>query len=67
MALGVASGIATAVAVKATEIINEEGNRIGVTASRGNKFLAMTWSATGLMLVATLSWMVLCCFKPRGK
>lgn len=67
LALGIASGIATAVAVKATDIINREGARIGVSASRGSKFLAMTWSATALMFLAAIVWMCLLCVRPRRK
>ena len=65
LALGVASGIVTAAAVKATDVINEHGQDVGIVASRGGKFLGMTWAATALMLVATVSWMGSCCVRPR--
>lgn len=61
LALGIASAIATVISVKATNIINQQGNRIGVAAYRGNKFLAMTWTTTALMLVAAVAWIAECC------
>jgi hypothetical protein len=61
LAVGIASGIVTAFVVKGANVINEYGRDIGVEAHRGNKFLALTWAATGLMLVATvLSFIDLC-------
>lgn len=61
LALAIASSIATVIAVKATNIINQQGNRIGVAAYRGNKFLAMTWAAAAMMLVAAVAWIAECC------
>ncbi len=55
LAFGVASGAATALAVKATNEVNHYGAPISVSASRGNGFLGLTWAATGCMLVATLA------------
>jgi hypothetical protein len=51
LAIGLASALVTAVMVKATDLVNEYGNGIGVEARYGKKFLALTWVATGLMLV----------------
>lgn len=62
LAIGIASGLVTAVMVKGTEIINEHGNQIGLESHYGGKFLALTWAATGLMLVAVLAWFVAICF-----
>ncbi|KAI9886517.1 MAG: hypothetical protein M1823_001698 [Watsoniomyces obsoletus] len=65
LALGIASGIVTAATVKATEIINDKGRDIGIAATRGNKFLGMTWAATATMLLATILWMTQCCVRRR--
>lgn len=61
LSLGIASAIMTAVAVKGSHIINKYGNEIGVSADWGGKFLAMTWAATGLMFVASISGCFGCC------
>ena len=53
--LGLASGLVTAVIVKASNAINKYGNDIGLEAYRGGRFLALTWAATALMLVAVLA------------
>ncbi|KXT07287.1 hypothetical protein AC578_428 [Pseudocercospora eumusae] len=65
--LGIASAIATAVAVKASDVINKYGNDIGVSAGKGKKFLIITWVATGLLLLASILWCVDCCFGGRRK
>lgn len=67
VAIGVASGLVTAVMVKATDVINQYGNDVGIEANRGNKFLALTWAATGLMLVVLLAWIVEFCIGRRRK
>ncbi len=59
LALVIASAIVTAFMVKVTDVINENGNDIGVYANKGSKFLAITWAATGAMFLALLSWIVL--------
>lgn len=58
LAIGLASALVTAVMVKATNIINDKGSEIGLQAKRGNKFLALTWVATGLMFAVVLTWVV---------
>jgi len=67
LAIGLASALVTAVMVKGSDVINEHGNAIGLEADRGNKFLALTWAATGLMLVALVAWIVGFCVRPRQK
>jgi hypothetical protein len=52
----VASALVTFIAQRATHFINKYGDEIGISANRGNKFLALTWSATGLMFLAFLVW-----------
>ncbi|KAH5343764.1 hypothetical protein HBI48_213120 [Parastagonospora nodorum] len=65
--IGLASALVTAVMVKATDLINQYGNDIGVEASKGNKFLALTWAATGVMFVVVLAWVVEFCVGRRQK
>ncbi|KAK5941974.1 hypothetical protein PMZ80_005925 [Knufia obscura] len=54
IALIAASAVATVVIVKAVNALNKYGNDIGVSATKGDRFLGMTWAATGLMLIATI-------------
>ncbi|KAI9815396.1 MAG: hypothetical protein M1832_005466 [Thelocarpon impressellum] len=55
-ALGVASAIAHALVVKASNVINDNGADIGLAAIRGRKFLAMSWAGTALLLSAFFAW-----------
>jgi len=59
--VGVTSGIATAVIVRAVADINYYGADTGVTASRGTKFLGMTWAAVALLLIAAIVSTAGCC------
>ncbi|CAN9329430.1 unnamed protein product [Alternaria sp. RS040] len=61
LAIGLASALVTAVMIKATQIINKHGSDIGLSANWGGKFLALTWAATALMLVAVLGWVASFC------
>jgi hypothetical protein len=67
LAVGLASALVTAVMVKGSGLINEHGNKIGVEAYMGKKFLGLTWAATGLMLVAVVAWVVEFCTGRRKK
>lgn len=67
LAIGLASALVTAVAVKGSDVINQYGNDIGVYAYRGNKFLAMTWATTALMFVTMLVWNYEICFTHRRR
>jgi hypothetical protein len=68
LAIGLASALVTAVIVKASRIINDKGNKIGLQANWGGKFLALTWAATALMLVVVLTWVVeFCIGRKRNK
>ena len=51
-ALGLAAALVTGVAVKSADLINTYGNGIGVSANIGLKFLALTWIAWVVILVA---------------
>ncbi|KAJ4355188.1 hypothetical protein N0V95_003148 [Ascochyta clinopodiicola] len=61
LAIGLASALVTAVMLKATHLINDKGAEIGLQASWGGKFLALTWAATALMLVVVVTWVVEFC------
>lgn len=50
-----ASALATAVISKAVDAVNEFRS-IGIVAYKGTAFLGMTWTAVGLMLLATVLW-----------
>jgi heme/copper-type cytochrome/quinol oxidase subunit 2 len=67
LALGIVSAIVTVIMVKATDLVNQHGNAIGLYAYQGGKFLAITWSATTLMLLAVLSWVGVCCLGRRAR
>jgi hypothetical protein len=60
LALGLASGIATALAVKLRDIINSKLNDFGITASYSPKFLGMTWAAVIALLIVCLYWCCAC-------
>lgn len=59
LCFGLGSAILTAFMVKASDLINEHGNDVGLYAHKGGKFLALTWAATGAMFLAWLTWIVL--------
>jgi hypothetical protein len=62
MCLTIASVMVTIVTVKGTHIINKYGHAIGVSGSKGNGFLALTWAATGCMVLAALVCQIPLCF-----
>jgi hypothetical protein len=67
LAFGIASVIVTVFMVKFVNLVSQYGNDIGVYAYKGDKFLAITWAATGVMLLAVISWAGECCFRRRMK
>ncbi len=56
LAILIGSALVTVIAVKGAHAINKYGKDIGVSATKGGKFLALTWSATALMFLAMLVW-----------
>jgi hypothetical protein len=58
IAIVIASALVTYIAEKATSVINKYGADIGVSADRGNKFLALTWAASAAMFIAVIVWIV---------
>lgn len=67
LAIGLASALTTAVMVKGADVINQYGNDIGVAAYWGSKFLALTWAATGCMLVVVVWWVIEFCIGRRDR
>lgn len=68
LCIGGASGVTTAIIVKAVNALNQYENDLGVSATRGNRFLAMTWAATGVMLIAlVVSFVQLCVGRRDGR
>lgn len=65
LSFGIASAIATAVAVKGSSVINKYGNDIGIESHRGGKFMAITWAGTGVLFLAIIAWCVECCIGRR--
>lgn len=65
VAVGVASALATAIAVKVAEVVNEKGEGVGVSAQKGGKFMALTWVAVGCLFLASLAWCFECCAGSR--
>lgn len=63
----ITSIIITIVQNKATGIINEHGNDIGLYAYKGQKFLILTWVSVAAMFVSLLVWMVLFCVGRKNK
>jgi len=62
IALGAASAIATAIATKVKDIINEKASGINVSAQNSPTFLGMTWAAVAAVLAAMVWWGGRCCF-----
>jgi hypothetical protein len=63
--LGVASAVATAVIVIAVNRVNKYTDQIGISATKGGRFLGLTWAATAVMLLASLVSIVQCCVGRR--
>lgn len=58
LALGIASGMVTAIGVKGDHIIDKYGKAVGISANRSNKLLALTWAGTALLFLG----MIVNCF-----
>jgi hypothetical protein len=63
----IASLIITIVQIKAVDLVNKYGNKIGVYAYKGNKFLILTWVTVGIMLLAVTAWSVNYCIARRAR
>jgi len=60
LAIAIASAITTTIAVKAANLINKYGNPVGISATKGGKFMVLTWVATLLMFINLLVWCLAC-------
>lgn len=56
--LMLASAISTGIIVKITNLVTKHGHDVGLAATRGNRFIGMTWAATILVLLASITWFV---------
>lgn len=65
--LGVASGIATAIAVKGRDVFNDHASDAGVKATESKPMMGMTWGAVAAMFIASLVWSFLCCFRRKDR
>ncbi|KAF7547806.1 hypothetical protein G7046_g8886 [Stylonectria norvegica] len=63
----IGSIIATVAATKGVNKINDLGDDVGISASVGKKFLAITWVSAGVMIVAMLYWTAHLCLERREK
>ncbi|KAL7266813.1 hypothetical protein RUND412_010622 [Rhizina undulata] len=59
--IGIASGIATAIAVKVKDILNQYLSDLGVTSTNSMTFLGLTWGATMTLFIVNLYWCGACC------
>ena len=57
----IGSSLVTAALAKGIKDVNEYGNKVGIYAEKGDKFLALTWAATGVMVIAATAWLVDLC------
>lgn len=55
----IGSGVITGAVMKGVGKITDLGEHVGVSVSRGNKFLALTWVATVFMALVVVFWGVL--------
>ncbi|KAL1861605.1 hypothetical protein Daus18300_008721 [Diaporthe australafricana] len=67
LVVGVASALATAIAVVGSRAVDQYAEQVGITASAGRRFLGLTWGATAAMLVCLIWWSVDCCIGRRGR
>ncbi|KAI0890192.1 uncharacterized protein GGS22DRAFT_194366 [Annulohypoxylon maeteangense] len=66
LALALASAIATAIAKKGVQEINDAGDGVGISAVEGSKLMVVSWVAFAVMLAATAFW-GLACWVPRRR
>ena len=67
IALAIASGCATGLMYVVVNAVNQFGSQVNVSAYKGTNFLAITWVATVLPLIASVLWCVDCCIGPDRK
>lgn len=67
LVLLIASILVTVAGKKGVSKLNDVGDDVGISASRGTKFLGLTWAATALMLAAAIYWFVHLCLMRRER
>lgn len=67
LVVGVASALATAIAVVGARAVDNYAEQVGITASAGRRSLELMWGATAAMLVCLIWWSVDCCIGRRGR
>ncbi|KAF5615797.1 hypothetical protein F52700_13233 [Fusarium sp. NRRL 52700] len=67
LVLLIASIIVTVAGKKGVNKINDVGDDVGLSASVGNKFLALTWAAAALMIIAAIYWVMHLCLMRRER
>lgn len=59
--------IVTVASSKGVDRLNKEGEKVGLSASRGTKFYILSWIATGFMLIVAAFWIGQFCTVRRQK
>ncbi|KAH7175535.1 actin cortical patch SUR7/pH-response regulator pali [Dactylonectria macrodidyma] len=67
LSITVGSIIGTVAAHKGVGKINDLGEDVGLSASVGSKFIALTWVSSAFMIAATLYWTAQLCLMRREK
>ncbi|KAI8672913.1 hypothetical protein NCS56_00755700 [Fusarium sp. Ph1] len=67
LCLTVGSILVTVAGDKGVDKINDVGDDVGISASLGTKFLALTWASSGLMIAATVYWATHLCLMRRER
>ncbi|CAM1511340.1 Fc.00g088530.m01.CDS01 [Cosmosporella sp. VM-42] len=67
LAITISSILVTVAAKKGVDKINDIGDDVGVSASTGKKFLAITWVSASCMIVSAIYWVTHLCLIRREK
>lgn len=67
LVLLIASILVTVAGKKGVSKLNDVGDNVGISASRGTKFLGLTWAAAALMIAAAIYWFVHLCLMRRER
>lgn len=67
LCLTVGSILVTVAGDKGVDKINDVGDDVGISASLGTKFLALTWASSGFMIAATSYWTTHLCLMRRER
>ncbi|KAF5989999.1 hypothetical protein FBULB1_358 [Fusarium bulbicola] len=67
LVLLIASILVTVAGKKGVNKINDVGDGVGLSATVGNKFLALTWAAAALMIIAAIYWVMHLCLMRRER